>query len=105
MVMKTFVARYYQDVYAKWGQPGEQYDRAFAEDFDSRVVYGNARKVAEKIVDIHSRTGCELMIFRPYWPGMSVDLAVEVVTRLGRDVLPLVREAIGDGCGLLPQVS
>jgi hypothetical protein len=102
MLLQKYNAPYYEDVYKRWNQPGEDYTKRWQHDFGNRVVCGTSAEVAHQIIDEHRRTGCQLMNFRVYWPGMPVDLSIDMIHRLGREVLPVVRDAVGADCTLLP---
>jgi alkanesulfonate monooxygenase SsuD/methylene tetrahydromethanopterin reductase-like flavin-dependent oxidoreductase (luciferase family) len=100
-VLQEFDAPYYEAVYVKWKQPGEEYTVTFQEDFDSRVIFGGPEAVARQIIREHHDRGCDLMVFRVFWPDMPLELAVDTITMLGQEVLPVVRASVGDGCSLL----
>lgn len=93
MIRESFEGYYRQ--YTRWGQPGERYDLSFDELKGGRVILGNPEEVAEQILEYHKEFGAEFMWFRVYWPGMPLEQTLDVIERLARDVLPVVKSATG----------
>lgn len=81
----------------RWGQPGERLDVPFEELRQDRVLLGEPRQVGEEIVKLHDEFHAEFMNFRVYTPGMDPERALEMVQRLGEEVLPDVRRQVGSG--------
>jgi alkanesulfonate monooxygenase SsuD/methylene tetrahydromethanopterin reductase-like flavin-dependent oxidoreductase (luciferase family) len=99
-ILRKYNAPYYEE-YLRRQQPGEDYtSTSWREDFGNRVIHGSSEEVAEQIIDTHRRTGCEFMFFRVSWPDMPLEITLEMVTRLGLEVIPIVKAAVGDGCKL-----
>lgn len=82
--------RYYRQ-YVRWGQPGERYDLDFDQLKQGRVILGTPEEVTDEIIAYHDEFGVEFMWFRVYWPGMQLERSLEVIRRLGAEVLPRVR--------------
>jgi alkanesulfonate monooxygenase SsuD/methylene tetrahydromethanopterin reductase-like flavin-dependent oxidoreductase (luciferase family) len=79
-----------------WGQPGEKYDDPFEKLKENRIILGPPEKVAEELIDLHTRYGAEYVWIRCYTPGMDVEAALDMVQRIGEGVIPLVRRELGE---------
>jgi alkanesulfonate monooxygenase SsuD/methylene tetrahydromethanopterin reductase-like flavin-dependent oxidoreductase (luciferase family) len=93
MVRESFVAL--MKMQHRWGQPGERYDLEFNELKKNRMILGTPDHVANEIVRLHDEFGVEYLTLRVYTPGMDPEQAMDVAQRLGEDVLPKVRNALG----------
>jgi alkanesulfonate monooxygenase SsuD/methylene tetrahydromethanopterin reductase-like flavin-dependent oxidoreductase (luciferase family) len=94
VVRRPFEGYYHK--YTRWGQPGERYDLSFDELKRDRMILGSPDEVTHEILSYHREFGVEFMWFRVYWPGMPLERSLEVIRRLGREVLPEVRKATGE---------
>ena len=79
----------------KWQQPGENYNIGIDELMHDRLIVGNARECAEELIRDHEEFGCDFVWFRLFWPGMDRKKCMDGIKRIGWEVLPLVRKAVG----------
>jgi len=83
-------------IQAKWGQPGERSRPSFDEiRREKQILLGTPEQVAESLVELHRELGVECVFLSCYLPGMDHEAALDMVSRLGEETLPLVRKAIG----------
>lgn len=90
------VRRYVEGMYrtyARWKQPGEQYDLSFDELKAERYIIGNPEDCIEAIERYRRELKVDLMFFRIYWPGMAPDLALKTIKLFGEKVIPHFKEA------------
>jgi alkanesulfonate monooxygenase SsuD/methylene tetrahydromethanopterin reductase-like flavin-dependent oxidoreductase (luciferase family) len=78
-----------------WGQPGERYDVPFEQLQADRIILGSPEQAAEGLVKLNREFGAQFTFFRVYTPGMDPQTALDMVTQIGEEVLPLVRREVG----------
>ena len=88
--MRTSLRAMYES-YARWGQPGERYDLEFDELKQERILVGSPEQVAEKVNEYRDEFGVPFMWFRLYYPGMDPNLALQTISLVGQEVIPLCR--------------
>ncbi|TAK68240.1 MAG: TIGR03619 family F420-dependent LLM class oxidoreductase [Actinomycetota bacterium] len=70
------------------GRPsGEEFIRSV----QSHAVLGTADTVVPRLVALVEQLPIDPLIVRPQWPGMSADETIEVIDRLGQDLVPAIR--------------
>ena len=79
-----------------WNQPGERLDLPFEELVKDRMIIGSPDQVAAQLVSLHREFGVECFIFQQYTPGMDPGAALEMIDRVGREVVPLVRSEVDE---------
>jgi alkanesulfonate monooxygenase SsuD/methylene tetrahydromethanopterin reductase-like flavin-dependent oxidoreductase (luciferase family) len=79
----------------KWQQPGEDYNVGFDELMHDRLIVGTPKEAAEELIRDHEEFGCDFVWFRLYWPGMDRQKCLNVIERIGQEVLPIVRDRVG----------
>jgi len=71
--------------YASWGNPHAE--RPSWEDVEDEIVAGTPAEVAERL-QAYADIGVDHVFFRPQFPGMSQETAMEGIELLGDEVLP-----------------
>ena len=56
---------------------------------------GSADEVAERLVTLAQETGVNHVVMSVQWPGMPQGLVLDTMCRLGEEVFPKVRAALG----------
>lgn len=85
----------YLHLQAGWGQPGEDYTTDFDHLKLNRIILGTSEHAAQELVELHNSFGAEYVLFRLYTPGMDTERALDVIRKVGSEVLPLVRREVG----------
>ena len=60
-----------------------------------RFLIGSADEVAERLVTLAQETGVNHVVMSVQWPGMPQGLVLDTMCRLGEEVFPKVRAALG----------
>ena len=60
-----------------------------------RLIAGTPEEAADEILRDHQEFGADFIWFRLYWPGMDFEKCLDVIKRVGNEVLPIVRARIG----------
>jgi probable F420-dependent oxidoreductase len=86
------------EAYADWGQrelmpSGSSLDRSFDDLARDRFVIGDPAEVAAGLRRQRDELGIDHIAMRMQWPGMPQEAALDSIERVGRDVLPLLRDA------------
>ena len=83
-------------IQAKWGQPGERARQSFDEiRAEKQIILGNPEQIAESLVELHRELSVGCVFLSCYLPGMDHEEALDMVSRLGEETLPLVRREVG----------
>jgi alkanesulfonate monooxygenase SsuD/methylene tetrahydromethanopterin reductase-like flavin-dependent oxidoreductase (luciferase family) len=69
----------------------------FEQVTEERILLGTPEQIAERLVRLNREFGVEFAFLHVYTPGMDPESALEMVTRLGEETLPLVRKEVGRG--------
>ena len=88
-------AHYKYDAYVNRGMnllSAAQVRDSFDETVANHVILGTAESCRQQIVDIAGRIPVDPIIFRPHWPGMDVDDAIEDIQRIGREIVHPLRD-------------
>lgn len=86
------------EMQAGWDQPGERSaGSSFEELKRERLCFGTPEQVAAALIELNARVHAEFVFLNVYLPGMAPGHALEMVTRLGEEVLPVVRRELGTG--------
>jgi alkanesulfonate monooxygenase SsuD/methylene tetrahydromethanopterin reductase-like flavin-dependent oxidoreductase (luciferase family) len=96
VVLEGAFKRMFQ-IQSRWGQPGERTTMTFAQVKEERILLGTPEQIAERLVGLNREFGVEFAFLHVYTPGMDPESALEMVTRLGDETLPLVRKEVGRG--------
>jgi alkanesulfonate monooxygenase SsuD/methylene tetrahydromethanopterin reductase-like flavin-dependent oxidoreductase (luciferase family) len=96
VVLEGAFKRMFQ-IQSRWGQPGERSTMTFAQVKEERILLGTPEEIAERLVGLNREFGVEFAFLHVYTPGMDPESALEMVTRLGEETLPLVRKEVGRG--------
>lgn len=94
VVLEGAFKRMFQ-IQSRWGQPGERSTMTFAQVKEERILLGTPEQIAERLVGLNREFGVEFAFLHVYTPGMDPESALEMVTRLGEETLPLVRKEVG----------
>jgi alkanesulfonate monooxygenase SsuD/methylene tetrahydromethanopterin reductase-like flavin-dependent oxidoreductase (luciferase family) len=62
---------------------------------DRSVYFGTPEKIVQQILHLHRETGISNVIFKSSWPGLPHAAARDSVRRLGTEVIPAIRAALG----------
>lgn len=84
------VAQYKYESYLERGMDmlsASQVRDSFANTVSSHVILGDPQSCREQIVGIAQALPVNPIIFRPHWPGMSRALALQEISRLGREIV------------------
>lgn len=84
-------------IQSRWGQPGERSSLSFDQVKAERILLGTPERVADQLIALHNELGVQCAFLHVYSPGMDPATALDMVTRLGEETLPLVRSAVGRG--------
>jgi alkanesulfonate monooxygenase SsuD/methylene tetrahydromethanopterin reductase-like flavin-dependent oxidoreductase (luciferase family) len=68
----------------------EKLEKEFSEAVSGHVVLGSPEDVVKELTDLVTTLPVSPLLVRPQWPTMSADETVEVIRRMGRDVLPSI---------------
>jgi alkanesulfonate monooxygenase SsuD/methylene tetrahydromethanopterin reductase-like flavin-dependent oxidoreductase (luciferase family) len=60
------------------------------------LFFGSPRQLTDRIVELVERTGIQHLIFKCGWPGVPHEETMRCIGRLASDVLPHVRERLGE---------
>jgi len=71
---------------------GTDLQNAFAEAVSDHAVVGTPDDVVAQLVDYVTTLPVDPLLMRPQWPTMSGDETVAAIERLGRDVVPALRD-------------
>jgi alkanesulfonate monooxygenase SsuD/methylene tetrahydromethanopterin reductase-like flavin-dependent oxidoreductase (luciferase family) len=93
VVMKSFERMFL--IQSKWGQPGERSNLSFEQLKTEKILLGSPEQVAEGLIALHAELGVEFAFLHVYTPGMDPSAALDMVSRLGEETLPLVRATVG----------
>jgi alkanesulfonate monooxygenase SsuD/methylene tetrahydromethanopterin reductase-like flavin-dependent oxidoreductase (luciferase family) len=96
VVLEGAFKRMFQ-IQSRWGQPGERSTMTFEQVKEERILLGTPEQIAERLVRLNREFGVEFAFLHVYTPGMDPESALEMVTRLGEETLPLVRKEVGRG--------
>jgi alkanesulfonate monooxygenase SsuD/methylene tetrahydromethanopterin reductase-like flavin-dependent oxidoreductase (luciferase family) len=96
VVLEGAFKRMFQ-IQSRWGQPGERSTMNFEQVKEERILLGTPEQIAERLVRLNREFGVEFAFLHVYIPGMDPESALEMVTRLGEETLPLVRKEVGTG--------
>lgn len=66
---------------------------------DQYVGENEPAAVVETLADVLARTGADALNLRVHVPGVTPELAREQIVRIGSEVLPALRKALGAGSG------
>ncbi len=91
---RPFLEAKYQ-AYAEWGQDkampaGDDFGGGFDALVRDRFLFGSPAEIAEQIVGIRRRFGCNYFCVGVHWPGMPNSLAYEQMQILAEEVFPAV---------------
>ena len=82
-------------IQSRWGQPGERSKMTFEQVKEERILIGSPEQMAERLIELNREFGVEFAFLHVYTPGMDPDAALDMVTRLGEETLPIVRREVG----------
>ncbi|QIG44618.1 LLM class flavin-dependent oxidoreductase [Nocardioides anomalus] len=91
-------ARVAQGRYVAYAQTGfdamdlGELERRFLDTVADHAVIGTPDEVVAQLTDLATRLPVDPIVWRPGWPSMSADEVCAAIRRLGRDVVPGVRE-------------
>jgi alkanesulfonate monooxygenase SsuD/methylene tetrahydromethanopterin reductase-like flavin-dependent oxidoreductase (luciferase family) len=78
-----------------WAQPGEQTAFTFEELKKEKILFGTPEEVADGLIALNRTLGAEFAFLHVYTPGMDPEASLDMVCRIGDEVLPIVRAAVG----------
>jgi alkanesulfonate monooxygenase SsuD/methylene tetrahydromethanopterin reductase-like flavin-dependent oxidoreductase (luciferase family) len=86
------------DAYRQWGQDealpeDERFDSSFEELQEERFVIGTPDDCLRELMRWRDDLGVNHFIFRPFWSGMPVELALESMELISREIVPVLRSA------------
>jgi alkanesulfonate monooxygenase SsuD/methylene tetrahydromethanopterin reductase-like flavin-dependent oxidoreductase (luciferase family) len=84
-------------IQSRWGQPGERSKMSFEQVKEERILLGTPEQIAQKLIDLNRELGVEFVFLHVYTPGMDPAQALDMVSRLGEETLPIVRAEVGRG--------
>ena len=82
-------------IQSRWGQPGERSILSFEQVKTERILLGHPEHIAQRLIDLNRELGVEFVFLHVYTPGMDPAEALEMVSRLGEETLPIVRRVVG----------
>lgn len=82
-------------IQSRWGQPGERSTMTFEQVKEERILLGRPEQVAERLIRLNREFDVQFAFLHVYTPGMDPEAALDMVTRIGEEVLPIVRNAVG----------
>ena len=82
-------------IQSRWGQPGERSNLSFEQLKTEKILLGTAEQVAEGLIGLNRELHVEFAFLHVYTPGMDPQAALDMVSRLGEETLPLVRREVG----------
>jgi alkanesulfonate monooxygenase SsuD/methylene tetrahydromethanopterin reductase-like flavin-dependent oxidoreductase (luciferase family) len=94
MAKPYLTAKY--DAYRSWGQDdalpaGETFDLPFEDLLEERFIIGTPEDCLRELVGWRDELGVDHFILRPFWSGMPVEVALESMDLLSREVIPALR--------------
>jgi alkanesulfonate monooxygenase SsuD/methylene tetrahydromethanopterin reductase-like flavin-dependent oxidoreductase (luciferase family) len=95
-VLERSFQRMFQ-IQSRWGQPGERSNLSFEQVKQERILLGSPEQVAAGLIALNRELGVEFAFLHVYTPGMDPQAALDMVSRLGEETLPLVRREVGRG--------
>jgi alkanesulfonate monooxygenase SsuD/methylene tetrahydromethanopterin reductase-like flavin-dependent oxidoreductase (luciferase family) len=93
-VLEKSFERMFQ-IQSRWGQPGERSNLSFEQLKQEKILLGGPEQVAAGLIGLHREFGVEFAFLHVYTPGMDPQAALDMVSRLGEETLPLVRREVG----------
>jgi alkanesulfonate monooxygenase SsuD/methylene tetrahydromethanopterin reductase-like flavin-dependent oxidoreductase (luciferase family) len=86
-------ARY--KTYLKWGLSGENTPKQLSgaeleADIESRFILGSPEQCAEQLGEMADEIGMTDFIYKPHWPGLSHNAAMEQLELFGTKLVPLL---------------
>jgi alkanesulfonate monooxygenase SsuD/methylene tetrahydromethanopterin reductase-like flavin-dependent oxidoreductase (luciferase family) len=91
-------ARVAQGRYVAYAQTGfdamglGELERQFLDTVADHAVIGTPDEVVAQLIDYATRLPVDPIVWRPGWPSMSGDEVVAAIRRMGREVVPAMRE-------------
>jgi alkanesulfonate monooxygenase SsuD/methylene tetrahydromethanopterin reductase-like flavin-dependent oxidoreductase (luciferase family) len=84
------------EAYRAWGQDAalpqdETFDLPFERLLEERFIIGAPDDCLHELLEWRDGLGVDHFIFRPFWSGMPVEIALESMELLSREVVPALR--------------
>jgi alkanesulfonate monooxygenase SsuD/methylene tetrahydromethanopterin reductase-like flavin-dependent oxidoreductase (luciferase family) len=70
----------------------EQLEKEFAEAVSGHAVIGTPDDVLAQLVDLVTTLPVDPLMVRPQWPTMDVDETIATIERMGRDLVPTLKD-------------
>jgi alkanesulfonate monooxygenase SsuD/methylene tetrahydromethanopterin reductase-like flavin-dependent oxidoreductase (luciferase family) len=95
-IAKPYLSAKYE-AYRDWGQDAalpaeESFDLPFEQLLQERFVIGTPDDCLQELLEWRDELRVDHFIFRPFWSGMPVELALESMELLSGEVVPVLRK-------------